>query len=475
LVFYDDDPNTTVAVLETGKGAMRSRTLLVNGKSDGNTLGDYGTTAMIAVLPALFAERAEHAFVIGFGTGVTAGELVRLEEVKSVTVAEISSGVIAAAPMFDFANYAVTHNPRLKLVHGDAYRALVRSRRQYDVIASEPSNPWVTGVEMLYSREFLAEARDRLTPRGVFSQWFHLYETTDETIEIVIETYASVFDHVAVWTVNYSDIVLLGFRDAKWALDLDRLAARLHEPGFRGAAARLELADLSTLLAHETLPLGVVQAAALAGPVHSLYHPRLSFIAGRAFFTGSRGSLPFTGYGAPAEVGSANSLLRRYRSQFSGSAADAIRGETASRACRAHLPNCGALAAAWSNAQPKSDRFAPLAETMNTSRGPHFIERLRFFLDSKRPVPPPSDRISPADALERTRLYIDHYAHAEPFDPARLLEVWQRCGLDPQSSEACDRGLRKAEQLVRGDAPPDLASWLAAESDLRRSNGYDLH
>ena len=97
-------------------------------------------------------------------------------------------------------------------------------------------------------------------------------------------------------------------------------------------------------------------------PYYGRVFLRLSFIAGRAFFTGGRGSLPFTCYGAPAENRrSANSLLRRYRSQYSGSAADAIRGETASRACRAQLPNRGALAAAWSNAHPKSDGFAPLA------------------------------------------------------------------------------------------------------------------
>ena len=81
-------------------------------------------------------------------------------------------------------------------MRGDAYRTLLRSQGEFDLIVSEPSNPWVTGIEMLYSREFLEAARDRLTPGGVHAQWFHSYETDDETIALVLRTYQSVFEHV---------------------------------------------------------------------------------------------------------------------------------------------------------------------------------------------------------------------------------------------------------------------------------------
>ena len=74
-LFYRDDPNSSVSVREHEVGKEMTRSLIVNGKPDGNTLGDYATMALAALVPALFAERAEHAFVIGFGTGVTAGEL----------------------------------------------------------------------------------------------------------------------------------------------------------------------------------------------------------------------------------------------------------------------------------------------------------------------------------------------------------------------------------------------------------------
>ena len=74
-------------------------------------------------------------------------------------------------------------------MRGDAYRTLLRSEGKFDLIVSEPSNPWVTGVEMLYSREFLEAARDRLTPGGVHAQWFHSYETDTEMLALMLRTY----------------------------------------------------------------------------------------------------------------------------------------------------------------------------------------------------------------------------------------------------------------------------------------------
>ncbi len=357
--FHDDDPNTSVGVMDgrpSGKlGKLESRSIIINGKSDGNTKGDLDTVVLLALVPALFADHVEHAFVIGFGTGITAGQLAALDETQSVTVAEISSGVIEAAPLFDFANLNASQNPKVKFVHSDAYRALVRSGRQYDVIVSEPSNPWVAGVEMLYSKEFLTEARDRLTPQGVYCQWFHLYETSPAVVEMLLKTYASVFDHVSVWSVNQLDLMLIGFRDADSALDLARVEQRMNRPDFRAGLARLGIADPGSLFVHEALPVDVANAAQLEGPVHSLYHPRLSLEAGRDFFVGARGALPFTGYGAAAEVGAQHSMLRRYLNEHNGDLAAQTREAVAMRACSLQLPSCGALVAEWFRADPDSE------------------------------------------------------------------------------------------------------------------------
>ncbi|HSJ96941.1 MAG TPA: fused MFS/spermidine synthase, partial [Myxococcota bacterium] len=223
LRFYDDDPTASIAVYEVPLAGSRSGlAILSNGKSDGISNGggsgpartDYPTMGLAALLPALVADQLESAFVIGFGTGVTVGELAALDATQRVVVAEISPGVVEAAPLFDPVNLGASTHPDVEIVRSDAYRALLRSEERYDAIVSEPSNPWVTGVEMLYSREFLSAARSRLRPGGVYLQWYHQYETDAASIELVLRTYLSVFDDVAVWYGAGPDLLVLGFVDS---------------------------------------------------------------------------------------------------------------------------------------------------------------------------------------------------------------------------------------------------------------------
>jgi len=182
IIFYDDDPVSSVAVKRRiGRDGDIDTALVVNGKGDGSLVHDFVTMSLAAVIPALLAEKLERAFVIGWGTGISAGELAGLESTREVVVAEISPAVVRAAPFFAGGNRDAANSPKVRIVIGDAYRTLLRSHGPFDVIVSEPSNPWVLGVEMLYSREFLEAARDRLTPGGVHLQWMHLYEIDDET------------------------------------------------------------------------------------------------------------------------------------------------------------------------------------------------------------------------------------------------------------------------------------------------------
>jgi spermidine synthase len=462
--FHDDDPNTSVAILDSrDSDGKLTRSILINGKSDGNSAGDYSTTAMLALVPAMFAEHPQQAFVIGFGTGVTAGTLAEFEEVQGVTIAEISSGVIAASPLFDFADNGVSKHPKVRFVHSDAYRALLKGGHSYDVIVSEPSNPWVTGIEQLYSREFLTEARDRLTPGGVYCQWFHRYEIDSKAIALVLKTFGSVFDHAAVWTTNHTDLMLLGFRNADLALDVDRLGARAERPDFRAVMDKLQIADLPTLLVHEVIPLGALEAARIPGPIHSLYHPLLNFEAGRAFFAGHEGGLPFTGYGEAAEVGAANSLLRRYLER-DGGGDDTLKAQIAVHACTQNLTGCGALAALFAESNHDPELFQPIAAALQKRKGPMFLPRMRALRNPR--IGNPNRRIMPEAAVEVTRLFMQEYTHAAPLDPSALLGFWERCGRNSVGVQMCQPGVHAAKRLLIGDAPPDPDDWLnpAAEA-----------
>jgi spermidine synthase len=247
-IFYDDDPTSSVSVGVPFR-QPENVALYVNGKPEGALVGDYTTMALTGLIPALISESYERAFVIGLGTGVTAGELAALEGTRKVTVAEISRAVIDANPLFAAGNREASTNPKIEMIRGDAYRTLLRSTERYDVISSEPSNPWVAGVEMLYTREFLEAVRSRLAPGGVYGQWFHVYETDREVVNLILRTYASVFPHVSVWYMRGADLLVLGMDRSDRALDVHALESRFRQPDFSAAFGRVKIDRFSQLLA----------------------------------------------------------------------------------------------------------------------------------------------------------------------------------------------------------------------------------
>ncbi|MEE2674613.1 MAG: fused MFS/spermidine synthase [Myxococcota bacterium] len=434
LIFYDDDPISSVAVLE-GEGGPRSRSIVVNGKSDGNLEGDYPTMALSALVPALMAENYERAFVIGWGTGVTAGELAALDGSREVTVAEISRGVIASAPLFDVGNLDASKNPKVEISSGDAYRTLLRSEGQYDLIVSEPSNPWVTGVEMLYSREFLEAARARLAPGGVYGQWFHFYESDVEVVSLVLRTYARVFPHVSVWFALGPDLLLLGFDEPQRALDLPALAKRFGQPDFTAGFERAGIESFPQLLAHELIPLGALHAVELEGQIHTLGHPILSYRAARAFFLGRNAWMPPLSSPAHRDVSLQNSLLRRYAEAGEALPEDVL--EVAIRElCRlGRHEQCATLLARWSLDRPGSPRMKAVVADIRKNRRrsrqeitPAALAKLRVLFDGK--VPDLEEGLLLKQAERLTDRFLRYYHPAAPFDLRVVEAAWSRCRAD---------------------------------------------
>jgi spermidine synthase len=457
LVFHVDDPTSTITVGEyTRENGQRDLTLFANGKSDGNTATDYPTMGLAALVPALFAENLERCFVIGFGLGVTTGELAALEGTREVHVAEISQGVIDAAPLFDYANLGASQAPKVSIQRSDAYRALVRSQGQWDVVASEPSNPWVTGVEMLYSLEFLQAVRERLAPGGVFAQWFHLYELDTQTSELVLRNYAAAFSHVSLWLTMTNDVLLVAFDRPDRALDTTALEARFRRADFSAGFARVGIQDFRALLAHEQIPLGTLQAADLTGELHTLLHPVLSHHAARAFFRGGRVAVPKFATPRSASIGAQNSLLRRAAEREGRIPEEALEPVTR-ELCRTSYPvDCATVFARWRHDYPDSPRLSSLlawARNLSRREGSQSGNRSGigiFLTDAKLAV---LERLFGGDdaktgrslayANRVTMTYISHYSYAFPFDRGVLEDAWGRCTAPP-----CGAALRRAEEML---------------------------
>jgi spermidine synthase len=262
-----------------------SRSIVVNGKSDGSTSGvDLVTTTLLAHLPALFslAETGEAA-VIGFGTGITVGNLAVYPNIKNIDVVEISSVVKDFAPYFKDFNLNAENNSKVNWITADAYRVFISSQKNYDVIVSEPSNPWVTGVERLYTQDFYKIVKERLAPGGVYAQWFHTYSISDATLGLVMNTYASVFPHIYTIRSSGGDLVILGSETAFSDKNLEVLEQRFYVPEVKRELEKIKISSPSKLIGFEVLNSA---KAFFDQGLHLLDFPKLSYKAGKDFFKG---------------------------------------------------------------------------------------------------------------------------------------------------------------------------------------------
>lgn len=208
LLYYKDGISATISVHESG-GLVYLR---VNGKTDASNANDMHTQVMSGHLPLFYRPDAKRALVIGMGSGVTAGT-VALHPLERIDLIEIEPAVVQAGEFFAKENRDVLKNPRVRLTVADARNFLLASEGAYDVIISEPSNPWMRGIGNLFSLEFYELAARRLAPKGIVLQWIHVYSLFPEDLKMVIKTFRSVFPHTVVWNTIRGDLLLVGGRE----------------------------------------------------------------------------------------------------------------------------------------------------------------------------------------------------------------------------------------------------------------------
>ncbi len=209
--------------------------LVVNGKSDGSARRDAGTQVMAGMIAALLHPQPKSAMVIGLGTGTTAGWLASVPSMERVDVVELEPAVVKLAAAYAAVNRNVLAHPRVHIQINDARETLLVSQARYDVIFSEPSNPYRAGVASLYTREFYEAARTRLARGGLFAQWLQTYSIDARTAQTIYATISKVFPYVQTWTTNPGDVVLIASAEAI-TIDVNAMRARLAHGPFRDAA-----------------------------------------------------------------------------------------------------------------------------------------------------------------------------------------------------------------------------------------------
>jgi predicted membrane-bound spermidine synthase len=291
MLFFKDGQTATVSVFETDRGAGPVRSIATNGKVDaGMTVsvdqepsGDESTMVLLGALPLALGHGFERVGVIGFGSGLTTHTLLGDPRVGQVDTVEIEPAMVEGAKLFgDRVSRAYT-DPRSHIVIDDAKAHFAGSGRRYDLIISEPSNPWVGGTASLFSDEFYAFVPGQLNDGGLFVQWLQLYEITPELVSSVLDGLVDHFSDVRAYLANDSDLIIVATPKGK----LPELNAGIFEhPALRAELARVGVHGLDDL--RDTYAMGDAALRAYPAlypsPRHSDYHPILTLRAPVARF-----------------------------------------------------------------------------------------------------------------------------------------------------------------------------------------------
>ena len=208
---------------------------IVNGKIDGHIIADSGTQVMSGLLAALLHQDPKRTLVIGLGTGSTAGWLGAIPSMEHVEVVELEPAILRVARDCGPANMNVMDNPKVHVTLGDAREVLRTTRERYDIVFSEPSNPYRAGISSLYTEEFYRAAAERLADGGLFVQWVQTYEIDGGAVATAAVTLRHVFPSVAIWRTERGDLLLVGSR-SRDPVDVSRIRERLATEPYRTAA-----------------------------------------------------------------------------------------------------------------------------------------------------------------------------------------------------------------------------------------------
>jgi len=235
-------PPTATHVLYKGEGLSSSiviaesntgqRSYHVNGKTEATTaLEDMRLQRMLGHIPALLHPNPRSVLSWGFGAGVTAGSFVVHPGIEQMVICELEPlAPPASTTYFGKQNYNVMNDSRTRVVYDDARHYLLTSKAKYDVITSDPLDPWAKGTATLYTREFFTAVKEHLNPGGIFGQFVQLYESNEAAVKSELATFLEAFPNATVWS-NYAngqgyDLVLLGQKDPT-AINVDALQERL--------------------------------------------------------------------------------------------------------------------------------------------------------------------------------------------------------------------------------------------------------
>ncbi len=286
ILFHKDGKTASIAVAETAGGNI---VLTTNGKPDAsiNVLGrasaDEATQVLLAALPVSLMNTINHAAIVGLGSGKTAHVLLMDKEIQSVDVVEIEPAVAGAVKYFRPFVDNIFNDHRFNLYIDDARKYLSGSLKKYDLIISEPSNPWISGMSGLFTGQFYKSATSALTNEGLFVQWMHIYEMNMPLLASVVKAFSPHFSDYVIYFLDDGDIVLVGKKNG--SLDFPQ------NDIFNNKDLKIELMKLGILTENDLLVRYIGSKTLLDPYVNSFsqaansdFYPKLEYAAPKARF-----------------------------------------------------------------------------------------------------------------------------------------------------------------------------------------------
>jgi spermidine synthase len=250
---------------------------------------DMRLQRLLGHISALAFPEPKKVLVVACGAGVTAGSFIPHPSVDRIVICDIEPLVPRdVTPRFAKENYSVVDNTKVQVVHDDGRHFIRTTKEMFDVITSDPIDPWVKGCAALNTVEYYQMCKEHLNPGGVMSLWIPFYESNSQTIKSVLATFFKVFPNGVVWSNDENgtgyDAVLFGQVEPT-VIDVDKLQARLDRPEYADVRASLDdvgfhsAVDLLATYATRAVDLGEWMKDAQINTDGNL---RLQYLAGMA-------------------------------------------------------------------------------------------------------------------------------------------------------------------------------------------------
>jgi len=281
VLFHKEDASATVTVKQFPGGSLA---LYINGKPDASSQADLPSQELVAQIPLLLHPHPKSALVVGLASGISLGSAGK-HPLERMDCVEIAPAMVEASRYFDAYNYRILEDPRVNLIIGDGRNHLALTERKYDVIISEPSNPYFAGVADLFTREYFQLCRDRLTDRGVAAAWMQAYLIDKASFSSIVRTFQSVFPEMMLWKTAKGDCILVGSK-VPLKVDYHELQTRIRQKGIADDLARINIHNMEDFLAHLVMGRNGVEKFAAGAMIHTDDNALVEFAAPRGLTMG---------------------------------------------------------------------------------------------------------------------------------------------------------------------------------------------